>query len=119
MQFNEFKKACRLLNMLIEENDERADIWYMLAFSLLKIEKYDSSNECLKNAVTICKKFKVHDEELEAGIQEIRAKLDEAMANVKPDEDKDMKDDDDGFETYGEEDDDSDEEQEKKASSKK
>lgn len=38
IQYSEFKKAARLLNMLIEENDERADIWHMLSLCLLQIK---------------------------------------------------------------------------------
>ena len=46
----EYKKACKLLDTLVEENDERADIWYMLSLVLHKIGNSNSAKECLKNA---------------------------------------------------------------------
>ena len=64
MQVEEFKKACKLLDILIEENDEKADVWYVLAFCLFKLERFEPAKECLKNAESLYKKFKLHDPEL-------------------------------------------------------
>ena len=64
----EYKKACKLLDSLVEENDERADVWYALAMVLFKLDDAKSSRECLKNAKLFYEKFKLNDKELLAGI---------------------------------------------------
>lgn len=76
MDLGEFKSSCKIMNHLIEENDEKADVWYMLAFVLLKLGKYDSSRECLKNTFMLIQKFKLHDPELNAGAEELQKELD-------------------------------------------
>ena len=57
-----------MLDSLVEENDERADVWYALAMVLFKLDDAKSSRECLKNAKLFYEKFKLNDKELLAGI---------------------------------------------------
>ena len=65
IQSEEWKRACKVLERLISENDEKTDVWYMLALCLTKLGKTDSARECLKNAKTFYKKFNLQDIELE------------------------------------------------------
>lgn len=92
--------------MLIGENDEKSDVWYMLALCLTKLGKNDSAQECLDNAVTLYKKFGLQDIELLEAIDEVRKELTKNVAKIEESkkDDSKMEDDDDGWEDYDEED---------------
>ena len=53
------------------ENDEIIESWYLLAFALVKLKKYQTCTECCKNVRDLAEKLKVVDKELEAATLEI------------------------------------------------
>jgi predicted Zn-dependent protease len=56
LKLDEFKKSVKILDTIIQEDDENAETWYLLAFNLCKLKKFDSSLECLKNVDLLVKK---------------------------------------------------------------
>ncbi len=56
-----FKQAVKVLDSVIQENDENAEAWYLLAFSHFNLKKYKNAKECLKNVKTTMVKLKIED----------------------------------------------------------
>ena len=48
--------TCRLL---VSENDEMPEAWYLLAFSYFNLKKYQNAHECCKNVKTMMIKLKM------------------------------------------------------------
>lgn len=101
IELEEFKKAVKMLDTIIQEEDEAADSWYLLAFSLVKLKKFKNANECIKNVELLIESQKIQDPELLQGTKELRTTIKEGLG--KQDEDE-MKDEEEGYETYSEED---------------
>ena len=108
IELEEFKKAVKVLDSVIQEDDENAESWYLLAFSLVKMKKFKNANECMKNVELLMESQKITDEELKQGSKELRITINE---NLQPSE-AEMEDegasegegDGEGYETYSEED---------------
>ena len=66
-----FKKSVKVLETIVAENDEIVESWYLLAFALVKLKKYQTCIECCKNVRDLAEKHKVVDKELEAATLEI------------------------------------------------
>lgn len=60
-----------MLDAVIQENDENAEAWYLLAFCHFNLKKYKNSKECLKNVKTTMLKLKITDQELKEGAEEL------------------------------------------------
>lgn len=56
-----FKPAVRVLDSIIQENDENPEAWYLLAFNHFHLKKYKNAKECLKNVKTTMIKLKMND----------------------------------------------------------
>jgi len=62
----------QVLEIIIKEDDELIEAWYLLAFSLFKRQKWSSAKECCLNIHTTCQKKKIiPDKELEEATKEI------------------------------------------------
>ena len=66
-----FKKSVKVLETIVAENDEIIESWYLLAFAIVKLKKYQTCTECCKNVRDLAEKHKVVDKELEAATLEI------------------------------------------------
>lgn len=124
VKIEEYKKSVKILDSIIQEEDEHIEAWFLLANNLCHLKKYDSSLECLKNIDLLMSKHKVTDPDLVKAVEDIRRRVNigqgknaaSGKANASPAEssdqimDKQMNDgnsDDDGeegYETYSEED---------------
>jgi len=58
MKLEEYKKSVKVLETVVAEEDEYAETWYLLAFNLTKLKKYESAEECLKNVTILVQKQK-------------------------------------------------------------
>ena len=90
------------------ENDEIIESWYLLAFALVKLKKYQTCIECCKNVRDLAEKLKVVDKELEAATLEIYQEAQKNVESEKEEADGKMEDEgeegeDDGFVTVSEE----------------
>ena len=95
MELREFKKALRVIDTIIAESDEEADIWYLAAFCNFESGNIKSSRECLVQVATLLKKHV--DFELEAAARELADRMGEPS--------KDEQDADDDWESCDEEED--------------
>ena len=59
----------------MHENDELIESWYLLAFALVKMEKYTDAEDACKNVRDVAKKCKVVNAELEAATLEIYSEV--------------------------------------------
>lgn len=137
VKIEEYKKSVKILDSIIQEEDEHIEAWFLLANNLCHLKKYDSSLECLKNIDLLMKKYKITEAELVKAVEDVKrkvqaglgtatkgkgakdAKADQIMDGEKEGDDEEWEDaDEEGFETYSEEDvsDDEDEDGGKKES---
>lgn len=65
----------KVLDTVIQENDQSPEAWYLLAFSHFHLKKYKNAKECLKNVKTVMAKLKVKDKELLTGSEELMAQI--------------------------------------------
>ena len=103
-----FKKSVKVLETIVAENDEIIESWYLLAFALVKLKKYQTCIECCKNVRDLAEKLKVVDKELEAATLEIYQEAQKNAESEKEEADGKMEDEgeegeDDGFVTVSEE----------------
>ena len=56
---------------VIGDDDENVEAWYLLAFSLFRLKKYATAEECCTNVRNLIIKLKIVDADLEAGTLEI------------------------------------------------
>ena len=49
VELQEFKKATKILDGIIAEEDEQVETWYLLGFSHCKLKKYTNAKECVDN----------------------------------------------------------------------
>lgn len=54
VQLQKYKQAVQVLEIIIKEDDESLEAWYLLAFSLFKRQKWASAKECCLNIHTTC-----------------------------------------------------------------
>ena len=55
-ELKEYKKCVKILDSIIQEEDEYVETWYLLAFCLCKLEKYTNAQECINNVTMLIKK---------------------------------------------------------------
>ena len=79
IEIEEFKKAVKVLDCIIAEEDESAEAWYLLAFSLTKLAKYNNANECIRNVELLIEQQKILDEELVSGTKELRSEINQGL----------------------------------------
>eukprot|EP00347_Sterkiella_histriomuscorum_P001421 403372102 len=110
VELQQFKNAIRVLDTIIQEDDENPEAWYLLAFSHFSLKKYKNAKECLKNVKTTMTKLKMNDKELKQGAEELYGSVLKALGKTgvnDKDSDDEMHDeagDDDEYETVSEED---------------
>lgn len=110
VELHEFKDAIRILDTIVQENDETPEAWYLLAFSYFNLKKYENAHECCKNVKTMMIKLKVQDAELKIGYEELWTAILKAMGKNHPSaikeegQDDDEMGEDDGYETVSQED---------------
>lgn len=68
------RPAVQIAETVIGEDDENVEAWYLLAFSLFRLKKYATAEECCKSVRNLIIKFKILDPELEQGTLEIYEK---------------------------------------------
>ena len=56
LDLQEYKKSVKILDTIIQEEDEFVETWYLLAFNLCKLKKYSNARECLNNLEMLIKK---------------------------------------------------------------
>ena len=71
----EFKKSIKILDTVIQEEDEGVEAWYLLAFCLCKLKKYQNAQECMKNVKMLVDKLKIEDQEFLGPMQELEETL--------------------------------------------
>ena len=118
VELQSFKDAIKVLDTVVQENDELPEAWYNLAFCYFNLKKYLNASECCKNVKTQVIKLKLDMEttdpqilELRAGYEELSKAIAKALGKKTIDEsdeeDRQMKDgeeDEEGYETLSEED---------------
>jgi|LakMenEpi03Aug12_release.lakeMendotaPanAssembly.Ray.scaffolds.fasta_scaffold1842553_1 hypothetical protein len=57
--------------MIIGEDDEQIEAWYLLAFVLHRKKKFTTCMECANNVLTLMNKLKVFNQELQSATEEI------------------------------------------------
>lgn len=70
------------------------EAWYLLAFSLFRLKKYATAEECCANVRNLIIKFKIADPDLEQGTLEIYEKcqrLKKTASNPEAEQDKSQK----------------------------
>lgn len=70
-ELQKHKQVIKVLETVVQEDDETVEAWYLLAFSFVSLKKYVNAEECCKNVKNLIIKFKILDPELEAGTREI------------------------------------------------
>jgi hypothetical protein len=100
----EFKKAVKVLDSIIQEDDSIVESWYLHAYSFCKLNKTQNALECIKNIHALVDKQKITNQEfleatteLEKEVSKSIKKLDKISQDVQMDNDE-------GYETYSEED---------------
>ena len=71
LELQEFKKSIKILDTIIQEEDERVEAWYLLAFCLCKLKKFQNAQECMKNVKMLVEKQKITDQEFLGAAQEL------------------------------------------------
>ena len=59
----------------MQDDDERVEAWYLLAFALFRLKKNATAEECCINVRNLILKLMIVDPELEAGTREIYEEL--------------------------------------------
>ena len=59
------------MDSIIQEEDERVETWYLLAFCLCKLKKFQNGEECMKNVRMLIEKQKITDQEFLSAAQEL------------------------------------------------
>lgn len=81
----QFKPAVRILDSIIQENDENPEAWYLLAFCHFHLKKHKNAEECLKNVRTTMIKLKILDPDLKAGAEELYKSVLKALGGESED----------------------------------
>lgn len=86
LDLQEFKKSVKILDTIIQEEDEFVETWYLLAFNLCKLKKYSNARECLNNLEMLIKKQKITDQEFIEGSIELKQTVDKEIAKQEKDQ---------------------------------
>lgn len=102
IELNQNRVAVDILEQLVNEQDNIAEVWYTLAVVYNNLKEPLSAQDCLKTAKELLKISKEKDQELEDQISTLLAKVDQDVSLLPPvssdedeDEDGDIVDDDD------------------------
>ena len=101
VQIEKYKPAIQVLELLVKEDDELVEAWYLLAFSFFKRSKWENAKECCLSLHNTCTKNKIMpDKELQTATKEIYDSVVAKLAEEdKPNPEKDgMYDSNSGFE---------------------
>lgn len=79
LELEEFKKSVKVLDSIIQEEDENAEAWYLLGFCLVKLKKFKNANECIKNVELLIEKQNIQDTDLLAGTRELRGTINNSL----------------------------------------
>ena len=79
VELQQFKDAVRVLDTVVQDNDENPEAWYNLAFAYFNLKKYQNAEECCKNVRTMALKLKLQDVELQAGTEELWGAIRKAL----------------------------------------
>ena len=63
-KLEEYKKSVKILDSIIQEEDEHLETWFLLSKNLCQLKKYESSQECIKNLDLLVAKHKLKEPEL-------------------------------------------------------
>lgn len=108
VELQDFKRAIKILDTIIAEEDETVETWYLLGFSHCKLKKYTNAKECVDNVKQLIKKQKITNDEFIIATEELVENIKNALGkDHKMESDNDEAD---GYETYSEEEVSSDEE---------
>lgn len=69
----------RVLDTVVQDNDENPEAWYNLAFAYFNLKKYSNAEECCKNVRTMALKLKLDDPELKTGTEELWTAIRKAL----------------------------------------
>ena len=103
VELQEFKKAVKMLDRIIKEDDSLVETWYLLCFCLVKAKKYQNANECVKNIYMLVQKQHISNEEFLEATKELEQTI-LKETGVQQDHENDVEMEDGGYETYSEED---------------
>jgi len=78
-ELKEYKKCVKILDCIIQEEDEYVETWYLLAFCLCKLEKFTNAQECINNVNMLIKKQKITNEEFLSGTSELQQTIDKNL----------------------------------------
>ena len=79
VKIGEYKKSVKILDSIIQEEDEHLEAWFLLANNLCYLKKYDSSKECLKNIDLLIKNLKITEPELMKAVEDIKRKVEKGI----------------------------------------
>lgn len=66
-----WRDSVKVAETIVNDDDEKTEAWYLLAFALFRLKKYATAEECCVNVRNLIIKFKIVDPDLEAGTREI------------------------------------------------
>lgn len=72
----------KILDSIIQEEDEHLEAWFLLASNLCHLKKYDSAKECLKNIDLLIEKFKITEPELVKAVEDIKRRVQKGLTNA-------------------------------------
>ena len=78
-----WRELVSIAETVVQDDDERVEAWYLLAFALFKRKKYATAEECCINVRNLYTKFKLLDPELEAGTREIYEEVQKHKAKLQ------------------------------------
>ena len=87
-----WRPSMQLLEGIVAEDDENVEAWYLLAFSLFRLKKYATAEECCSNVRNLILKFKIVDPDLESGPLEIYNEIQSWKAKKQPIQNKEDED---------------------------
>ena len=87
-----WRPSVQLLEGIVAEDDENVEAWYLLAFSLFRLKKYATAEECCSNVRNLILKFKIVDPDLESGTLEIYNEIQSWKAKKQPIQNKEDED---------------------------
>mmetsp|Transcript_1012 Transcript_1012/g.1076 ORF Transcript_1012/g.1076 Transcript_1012/m.1076 type:complete len:142 (+) Transcript_1012:1-426(+) len=100
IEAEEWHNALDVLNSILADNEEDAEIWYLTAFCQFSSKNRKETQEALTTMAKVMEKHKIDDPEIAAAAKELEGKLENLG-----EEDEEMEGSDDGFETCSDEDD--------------
>ena len=62
----------KILDSIIQEDDEIVETWYLLSFCLVKLDKHTNAKECIENVEMLIKKQKISNSEFLDATKELK-----------------------------------------------